>query len=90
MGWMSRCKARTDGEWISLRQAMEPIEGHVDSQGRRRWFNTIQDISEQKKAENRIQRLNRVYAVLSGINTLIVRVRERDELFNESCRIAVG
>jgi diguanylate cyclase (GGDEF)-like protein len=27
--------------------------------------------------------------VLSGINTLIVRVRDRDELFREACRIAV-
>ena len=36
-----------------------------------------------------IKRLNRVYAVLSGINTLIVRVRDRDELFSEACRIAV-
>ena len=30
-----------------------------------------------------------MYAVLSGINTLIVRVRQRDELFREACRIAV-
>jgi diguanylate cyclase (GGDEF)-like protein/PAS domain S-box-containing protein len=48
-----------------------------------------EDITEQKEAERRIKRLNRVYAVLSGINTLIVRVHERDELFRESCRIAV-
>jgi len=33
--------------------------------------------------------LNRVYAVLSDINTLIVRVRNREELFGEACRIAV-
>ena len=48
-----------------------------------------EDITEQKRAEIRITRLNRVYAVLSGINTLIVRVRDRDELFSEACRIAV-
>jgi len=47
------------------------------------------DITERKAAESRIRRLNRVYAVLSGINTLIVRVRDRDELFREACRIAV-
>jgi diguanylate cyclase (GGDEF)-like protein/PAS domain S-box-containing protein len=49
----------------------------------------ISDISERKEAEQRIKRLNRVYAVLSGINALIVRVRDRDELFREACRIAV-
>jgi diguanylate cyclase (GGDEF)-like protein/PAS domain S-box-containing protein len=48
-----------------------------------------EDITEQKRAEIRIKRLNRVYAVLSGINTLIVRVRDRGELFREACRIAV-
>ena len=49
----------------------------------------IRDISERRSAEDRIRRLNRVYAVLSGINTLIVRVRDRETLFREACRIAV-
>jgi len=48
-----------------------------------------EDITEQRRAETGIKRLNRVYAVLSGINALIVRVRDRDELFREACRIAV-
>jgi diguanylate cyclase (GGDEF)-like protein len=42
-----------------------------------------------RENERHLSRLNRVYAVLSGINTLIVRVRDRDELFREACRIAV-
>lgn len=49
----------------------------------------IRDISVRKAVEARIRRLNRVYAVLSGINSLIVRVRDRDVLFSETCRIAV-
>jgi diguanylate cyclase (GGDEF)-like protein/PAS domain S-box-containing protein len=48
----------------------------------------VRDITARKQAETRIAHLNRVHAVLSGINTLIVRVRSRDELFAESCRIA--
>lgn len=48
-----------------------------------------QDITERKQAENRIAYLNRVYAMLSGINTLIIRACDRDELFREACRIAV-
>src|SRR5258708_13878735 len=39
--------------------------------------------------EEKVQRLTRVYAVLSGINALIVRVSDRAELFREACRIAV-
>jgi diguanylate cyclase (GGDEF)-like protein/PAS domain S-box-containing protein len=48
-----------------------------------------EDVTEQKQVEIRIRHLNRVYAMLSGINALIVRVRSRDELFSEACRIAV-
>ena len=47
------------------------------------------DITARKRAEFGIQHLNRVYAVLSQINALIVRVRDRNELFQEACRIAV-
>lgn len=48
------------------------------------------DITDRKIADAKILHLSRVYAVLSGINTLIVRVRDRDELFQEACRIAVA
>src|SRR6185436_15322175 len=44
---------------------------------------------EHMEKEERVRRLTRVYAVLSGITTLIVRVRDREELFREACRIAV-
>lgn len=46
------------------------------------------NITERKAAQDRIVFLNRIFAMLSGINSLIVRVRDRDELFRESCRIA--
>jgi diguanylate cyclase (GGDEF)-like protein/PAS domain S-box-containing protein len=48
----------------------------------------VRDITDRKEAETRIVHLNRVHAMLSGINTLIVRVQSRDELFAEACRIA--
>jgi diguanylate cyclase (GGDEF)-like protein/PAS domain S-box-containing protein len=47
------------------------------------------DITERRLAQSRLAYLTRVHAVLSGINSLIVRVSDRDELFHESCRIAV-
>ncbi|GGA41600.1 response regulator [Dyella nitratireducens] len=49
----------------------------------------IRDVTERKIYEAKIARLNRLYAVLSGINTVIVRVQERGQLFEETCRIAV-
>jgi diguanylate cyclase (GGDEF)-like protein len=44
---------------------------------------------EVEEALKKLQSLNRVYAVLSGINALIVRVKNRQELFDGACRIAV-
>jgi diguanylate cyclase (GGDEF)-like protein/PAS domain S-box-containing protein len=48
-----------------------------------------EDITGRKEAEEKILRLNRVYSVLSGINTAIVRIHDRQRLFEEACRIAV-
>jgi len=77
------------GKWLHVRQVMEPLPILPNGNGGTRWFNTIQDITQQKLAEARIKRLNRVYAVLSGINALIVRATDRQQLFREACRIAV-
>src|SRR5213595_2055714 len=80
---------RTDGEWSQVRQVIEPLQSQADAEGGARWFSTLQDVTEHRLAEEKILRLTRVYAVLSGINGLIVRVRDRDELFRDACRVAV-
>jgi diguanylate cyclase (GGDEF)-like protein/PAS domain S-box-containing protein len=49
----------------------------------------FRDITHRMEAQNRIRRLIRVHAMLSGINSLIIRVRDREALFREACRIAV-
>jgi len=69
--------------WIELRRHARCIGG--------RWTIVVlmRDVTSRKEVESRIIYLNRVHAVLSGINALIVRVRDREELFRESCRIAV-
>ncbi|MFH0991079.1 MAG: GAF domain-containing protein [bacterium] len=50
---------------------------------------TTQDITVQMGAQQKILRLNRTFAVLSNINQLIVRERNRQELFQGACRIAI-
>jgi diguanylate cyclase (GGDEF)-like protein/PAS domain S-box-containing protein len=47
------------------------------------------DITDHRSQQERIARLSRIQAVLSGINSAIVRIRERRELLRETCRIAV-
>ncbi len=49
---------------------------------------TLQRDDEQRiQAELNIRHLNRVYAILSQINALIVRVQDREALFREACRV---
>jgi len=48
------------------------------------------DITERRERERKLTQLSRVHAVLSGINSAIVRAHGRDELFRDACRIAVG
>ncbi len=75
---------RTDASkgWLELRR-------HAQRAGDEWTIVTlVRDITERKEAETRIIHLNRVHAMLSRINTLIVRVQSRDELFAEACRIA--
>jgi diguanylate cyclase (GGDEF)-like protein/PAS domain S-box-containing protein len=78
-----------NGAWMHVRQVMDPLDLHVRPDDEVRWFNTLQDVTEYREAQDRIRRLNRVYAVLSSINSLIVRAPRREELFEEACRIAV-
>jgi PAS domain S-box-containing protein len=76
-----------DGREIPVLQV---ILVHKGADGTVAYLSTIaRDITQRKASEARIARLNRIYALLSGINTTIVRVQDEQELFKEACRIAV-
>ncbi len=47
------------------------------------------DVTERREQEDRIARLTRVLQMLSGINSLVPRIRDRKELLQEACRFAV-
>ena len=47
------------------------------------------NITERKRAEDRVIKINRVYSLISQINQTIVRTHDRDQLFKESCQIAI-
>tara|TARA_R110001592_G_scaffold57536_14_gene174761 strand:- start:4201 stop:6561 length:2361 start_codon:yes stop_codon:yes gene_type:complete len=46
------------------------------------------DITDRVQAEVEMRSLNRVYAMLSQINALVVRVKNLDELFSVACQVA--
>ncbi|HEX2828524.1 MAG TPA: EAL domain-containing protein [Burkholderiales bacterium] len=47
------------------------------------------NITRRRNAEERVARLTRVRAVLSGINAAIVRVRDPAQLYHDACHIVV-
>jgi PAS domain S-box-containing protein/diguanylate cyclase (GGDEF)-like protein len=76
---------RADGTEFPIELAITAIK----SQSGTLFTGFIRDITARKESEAKIHHLNRIYAVLSGINALIVRVRDRNELFQGACRIAI-
>ncbi len=53
------------------------------------YFQLSRQIASRGRSEARLLRTNRLYAVLSRASEAIVRIRDRDELLREVCRIAV-
>lgn len=77
---------RASGEirWLSARLA-----GLYNAAGEFTGFiGLTSDITEQKLAEQKVARLSRIQAVLSGINSTIVRATDVEQLCNDACRIA--
>jgi diguanylate cyclase (GGDEF)-like protein len=71
--------------WLHVR-----AHGVLDSEGRVIRIDGIsRNITRRRNAEERVARLSRVRAVLSGINAATVRVRDRGQLYADACHIAV-
>ncbi len=49
----------------------------------------IHDITKRKQSLQELNKMNRVYSLISQINNLILRSKKREELLYEICRIAV-
>ena len=79
--WRHRKK---DGTVIDVEISSHPLSFH----GRACKFVLAHDVTDRVQSQRKIARLNRVYALLSGINSAIVRIRDRDALFKEACRLA--
>lgn len=80
-----RVRAR-DGRWVWIHDRATSAyvkDGVMYADG------VFTDISERKAAEMKIERLNRLYSVLSKIDEAIVRIRGEQSLYASVCRIAV-
>ena len=80
-------RIRKDGRRIYVSITTSPLR---DSAGRIIGASKIaRDVTERKRAHERVVRLSRIHSVLSSINSLIVRSRDRQDLLQSACRIAV-
>lgn len=52
-------------------------------------LSSTRDITERKRMEVDLERLNRMYALLSQVNQAVVRATDRITLFRSVCRVAV-
>jgi diguanylate cyclase (GGDEF)-like protein/PAS domain S-box-containing protein len=79
---------RPDGalRWVNNRARMI-----LDAKGKAERIDGLaRDITQQVEQRSRIERLSRIRELLGALNSSIVRIRERDLLFDEFCRIAVS
>ena len=53
-------------------------------------ISAVEDSNSRTAHEREIERLNRLYAALSELNRIVVRVKSREELFREVCRITTA
>jgi PAS domain S-box-containing protein/diguanylate cyclase (GGDEF)-like protein len=58
-------------------------DGHVNG-----FRGSERDFTERRRQEKHISRLTRVLKMLSGVNSAMVRIRQRREILIEACRLA--
>ena len=68
---------------------MSAVPFHSEETGQNLVLGVSHDITASKVADEKVRRLNRLYAVSSAINQAIVRMNKTQELYEQACRIAV-
>jgi CheY-like chemotaxis protein len=79
----------TIGEERAVEAVRRGAVDYVLKTNLRRLGPTVTRALAEAAARRQIARLTRVLRMLSGINGAVVRIRERGELFTETCRLAV-
>ncbi len=77
------------GGWMWMHSIGKVVEWDHERKPAR-MIGILMDITERKSAENKVQRLTRLYAALSQCNQAIVRCTSEAELLPQICRDAVN
>jgi PAS domain S-box-containing protein len=85
--WSFECRIRrADGE---LRWIWAAGRHRSNRTGGRRMAGIVQDITERKRAETQLVRLNRILQALSASNQALVRATDESTYLDEACRLVV-
>lgn len=74
-----------DGSLLDVEVSASPFK----SDGKDGAIVFIHDITERKKSEADLERINRLYLITSQINQMVVHTRNIEKLLSEVCRITV-
>ena len=83
------------GELTFIRKGGEKFPGEIstsifkDAEGNKKTSMVIRDITEREIANRNLIKTNRIYAVISQINQLIVREKNKNKLLDEVCNIVI-
>ena len=77
------CHSPTEQRWFVVHVTRFPRNGQL------RIVVAHENVSDRKKAELELHKLNRYYAALSHMNSTIIRTREPQEILDAVCHIAV-
>lgn len=80
-------RVRKDGTRFWANMVVTPLGS--EAEGIVGFAAVVRDMTERKNHLARIERLSRIESVLSRINSAIVRIRDRQDLYKEACAIAV-
>lgn len=76
---------RVDGSTFPVEVSASPVK----SQGTQFVISIVRDITERRNQQKEIDRLGRLYRIITRIEQAIVKCRNQSELFPEICRILV-
>jgi diguanylate cyclase (GGDEF)-like protein/PAS domain S-box-containing protein len=81
----------TEGWYRTRDGVLFPVESslrYLEHRDRHYIVGITRDISERRRHREQLERLARILRMQSGMTSAVLRIRDRDELFQEACRLA--
>jgi len=67
---------RADGDWVHIRQVIEPIPGYADIDGKMRWFSTLQDVTAQEHAAEELRASRQLLEAIVDNSAAVIYVKD--------------